>query len=365
MRIFFVAAPMQGHLLPLIPLAVACRDAGHEVILASGGLPGGAAGLRMHDIGAKFSLQRSALRITLRHPRAMIGEMNGRGGTAMVGELFGRAGFDLLDPLLRLAARDRPDLIVYDSLGEAGALLAGRIGVPSVLHESTLWPAGDLFRAVSQSSAMRGHDVPAPHLTLTITPPSLHGPHPGRPMRPVPFGGDGEVPQWLLAPSERPRILVSRSTVRGPNDGDPSAAVVAAAPAVDAEIVLVRPPEAVTRRPLPGNVRVVPRVPLHRVVPYAAGYVHHGGAGSVLNALSAGVPQLVVPGAGDRRHNAGLVARRGAGLAVEAKAITAEDLNELITHPGLRAAAREVSAEIAAMPAPETLVPELEALVRA
>jgi UDP:flavonoid glycosyltransferase YjiC (YdhE family) len=140
--------------------------------------------------------------------------------------------------------------------------------------------------------------------------------------------------------------------------------VVAAAPGVDAEFVLVRPPRSVTRKPLPGNVRVVPRVPLDRVMPYAAGYVHHGGAGSVLNGLSAGVPQLVVPGAGDRRHNAGLVARRGAGLAVEAKAITAGHLTRLIGDPDLRAAARELSAEIAAMPAPETVVPELAALVR-
>jgi UDP:flavonoid glycosyltransferase YjiC (YdhE family) len=99
-------------------------------------------------------------------------------------------------------------------------------------------------------------------------------------------------------------------------------------------------------------------------MPYAAGYVHHGGAGSVLNGLSAGVPQLVVPGAGDRRHNAELLARRGAGLAVEADAITAEHLTRLITDTGLRAAAQEVSAEIAGMPAPPTLVPRLEAQVR-
>lgn len=32
-----VAAPLVGHLVPLLPLAVATRDAGHEVLLASGG----------------------------------------------------------------------------------------------------------------------------------------------------------------------------------------------------------------------------------------------------------------------------------------------------------------------------------------
>ena len=39
MRIIFVASPLQGHLLPLVPLAAACRDAGHDVLLASGGFP--------------------------------------------------------------------------------------------------------------------------------------------------------------------------------------------------------------------------------------------------------------------------------------------------------------------------------------
>jgi UDP:flavonoid glycosyltransferase YjiC (YdhE family) len=83
----------------------------------------------------------------------------------------------------------------------------------------------------------------------------------------------------------------------------------------------------------------------------------------VLGGLAAGVPQLTTPGAGDRRHNAELLAKRGAGLAVEAKAITAADLTRLLTDDTLRTAAQEVAAEIAAMPAPATVVPALEKLV--
>jgi UDP:flavonoid glycosyltransferase YjiC (YdhE family) len=92
--------------------------------------------------------------------------------------------------------------------------------------------------------------------------------------------------------------------------------------------------------------------------------VHHGGAGSVLGALAAGVPQLVCPGPGDRRHNASLVASRGAGLAVAAKAITAATLTRLISDGALAGAALEVRAEIDAMPPPADLVADLEALVR-
>jgi hypothetical protein len=59
-----------------------------------------------------------------------------------------------------------------------------------------------------------------------------------------------------------------------------------------------------------------------------------------------------------------LLTRRGAGLAVAAAEISAEHLTRLLTDPGLRTAAQEVSAEIAGMPAPATVVPDLEALAR-
>lgn len=362
MRIVFVAAPLQGHLLPLIPLAAACRDAGHEVILASGGFPDDVLGLRTADIGGDFSLPRSAIRVALRHPAIARAEMRGTAGHAMVGELFGRANLALVEPLQALVEREQPDLIVFEPLAEAGAIVGGRLSIPTALQENTLWPATELFRAVRGSSALAKQDIPNPELVIAVTPDSLRPEtQPGAiPMRPVPFSGGGEIPDWLLGPGDRPRVLVSRSTLDGPNDGDPGPAVIAAAADVDADFVLVRPS---TTKGLPPNVRAVGRVPLDRALPHAAAFVHHAGAGSVLGGLAAGLPQLTTPGAGDRRHNTELLAHRGAGLAVEAKAITAADLTRLLTDESLRAAAQEVAAEIAAMPAPATVVPALEKLV--
>jgi len=311
MRMLFVAAPLQGHLLPLVPLAAACRDAGHDVVLAGGGFPADVLGLRTADIGAGFSLPRSAIRVALRHPGLARDEMRGIAGQAMVGELFGRANLALIEPLEALAAAERPDLIVFESLAEAGAVVAGRLSIPSALQENTLWPATELFEAVTRSSVMARFDIPNPELTIAVTPPSLRGgPAAGAvPMRPVPFSGGGPIPEWLTAPGDRPRILVSRSTLKGPNDGDPMPAVKAAAASVDAEFVLVRPAKA---DGLPANVRAVDRIPLDRALPHAAAFVHHSGAGSVLGGLAAGVPQLTTPGAGDRRYNAEMLARRGA-----------------------------------------------------
>lgn len=35
MRALFLASPMVGHVLPLVPLAAAFRDAGHDVVFAT------------------------------------------------------------------------------------------------------------------------------------------------------------------------------------------------------------------------------------------------------------------------------------------------------------------------------------------
>ena len=184
-------------------------------------------------------------------------------------------------------------------------------------------------------------------------------------MRFVPATADRPSPEELARPGDRPRVLVSRSTVAAdPRRDRLMPAVAAAAAGTDLEVVLVRPDRWTARRPLPPNVRATGWLPLPTVLPAAAVIVHHGGAGTLMTALASGVPQLVVPGAGDRRVNAELVAARGAGLAVDVPGITAPVLERLVSEPGLARAAHEVAAEIAAMPAPSEVASELAALAR-
>lgn len=369
MKVLVVSAPLVGHLFPLLPLANALHDAGHDVLLAAGGDARDGGGLPLRDIAGRLNLVAVSLRETIRHPLLSHREFSGRGGTQVVGLLFGAVNAVLVDDAVALAGEFRPDLVVHEPLAVAGAVAAARHGVPAVCHENNLWEGPELVAATAAAPAMRralarhGLDaLPAHAAVITTGPPSLVGTHAGRPMRPVPTPGRGEVPDWLATPADRPRIVVSHSTIAGPPVGHPMAPVVAAAPGVDAEIVLVRPPKAVTRRPLPPNVRTVGWVPLARVLPQATAFVHHGGAGGVLGALAAGIPQLVVPGPGDRRFNGELVTRRGAGLAVEARDITCDELARLVTDPGLCVAAGEVRAEMSAMPEPAALVAELEEL---
>jgi UDP:flavonoid glycosyltransferase YjiC (YdhE family) len=367
-RVLLVAAPLVGHVLPLVPLARALEAAGHEVRLASAG-DGAAAGrdhgLPTTDVALGLTVGPVFVRALARHPRLVAREARGGTGTDVVGLLFAAVGERMAAGTVALADDWAPDLVVQEPLAVAGSLAAARRGVPVVLLEGNLFDAGDLLAATSarfDTRRLRRHGVgelPPPAAVLLTAPPSLVGRRRGLPLRFVPVG-DGAAPDDLARRGDRPRIIVSRSTVKDPRPDRLMRQVVAATTGLDVDVVLARPDRAVARRPLPANVRTTGWLPFPSVFPVSAGVVHHGGAGTVMTALAAGTPQLVVPGAGDRRVNAELVAARGAGLAVPGDRITGEALLRLAHDERLREAAAEVAAEIAAMPPPSALVPRLE-----
>lgn len=372
MRVLVVAAPLTGHLLPLAPLVAALRAQGHAVTIASGGALRSVAGLPVHDIGSRLRLAPLGLRVAATHPRLVVPEARGTAGTAAVGPVFGAVNARLVDDVVALAAAVRPELVVHEPLAVSGALAAAVHGVPAVLVESMLWNGPELVgvtsadRSFARAAARHGiSGLPLPAAIITTAPRSVVGPRAGMPMRAVaPADDRADALEWLLSPAGRPRLLVSHSTVGGAGSLAHVRRVLSAAAAVDAEIVLVRAPEKLVAAGLPANVRPVDWVPMGRVLPHATAIVHHGGAGTALTALGAGVPQLVVAGPGDRRFNARLVAARGAGLAMTSGDVGTAALTTVLTAGPLRTAAAEVAAEMAAMPPPEEIVPALAALVR-
>lgn len=64
---------------------------------------------------------------------------------------------------------------------------------------------------------------------------------------------------------------------------------------------------------LPQNVRHFEYVPFSELLPRAAAIVHHGGIGTTAQALRAGIPQLIMPMSHDQPDNAARVRRLGAG----------------------------------------------------
>jgi hypothetical protein len=93
----FVANPMVGHVLPLLPLATAFRD-------ASG-----------RDAAA---------------PRMMRRELACQGGTDGVGQLFAPLNERLAEGTVALADSWGPDLVLHEGLAPVGSLAAVHRGVP-------------------------------------------------------------------------------------------------------------------------------------------------------------------------------------------------------------------------------------------
>jgi MGT family glycosyltransferase len=72
--------------------------------------------------------------------------------------------------------------------------------------------------------------------------------------------------------------------------------------------------------PAPGNVRVVRAAPHRDVLREASAVVTHAGHGTVLKALSAGVPLVCIPMGRDQHANTTRVLRLGAGVRVGKRA---------------------------------------------
>jgi UDP:flavonoid glycosyltransferase YjiC (YdhE family) len=69
-------------------------------------------------------------------------------------------------------------------------------------------------------------------------------------------------------------------------------------------------------RELPPGVRQFDFVPFSRLLPRSAALVHHGGIGTCGQGLAAGIPQLVMPMAFDQRDNAARLKRLGVAEAI-------------------------------------------------
>ena len=95
--------------------------------------------------------------------------------------------------------------------------------------------------------------------------------------------------------------------------------------------------------------------------------ITHGGHGSVLRPIRAGVPVLCLPMGRDQPDNAARVEARGAGLTLSPDASPddiREGLRRLLTENAFRAAALALGREIAAASDQADAVEELEMLAR-
>lgn len=117
---------------------------------------------------------------------------------------------------------------------------------------------------------------------------------------------------------------------------------------------------------LPQGMAAAGYVPFGALLPRAALIIHHGGIGTVAQAIAAGIPQLLAPRAFDQFDNAARVERLGLGRILPDSryraAAAAELIGELLQDEPMRARCREYAGRVDSAAALSTACTRLEAL---
>ncbi|MFC4855886.1 glycosyltransferase [Actinophytocola glycyrrhizae] len=380
MRVLIAGLANYGHIYPLMPVAVACRDAGHDVIFAIGEelLPlVRSAGFTGHRVAA--SLEWGWTEAIRRRP-----ELSSAGELAIAPVAAEILAERVMRDLLPVLARERPDVVLHEPYCPGAALAARLAGVPVVSHIQGRSLPARMHDAISGhlDRLWREHggtaDLPdwRAQTFLDFWPPSLQPDPPvvelvdRHPVRPVAWSGRTDrMPGWVPGDRDKPLVYLVFSTVFDLDDAVLDA-VLRGVAALDADVLAVvgsRHDRVAPR--LPGNVRVERFVAQAQVLPHADLVVCHGGSGVFLGALSAGLPQLVIPSGADQFSNADDLVRVGAGMRMMPGEVTSSGVTEAVAaltgSPAYRQAARAIAREIAAMPAPADLVPVLGELAGA
>ncbi len=373
MRVLVSTTAGSGHFGPIVPFAKACQAAGHEVLVAA---------------PASFSTEVAAAGFEHRPfadaPAELLGQIFAQvpnlsfeeANDVVVADVFGRLDAQAALPgLVEIIDQWRPDLVLREPF-EFGSLVAARsagvrqavvaIGVSATTEyivprvAAPLAELDALAGLADGTAALVMRTVP----TLTCVPAVLDAARPVGSTQTGPvrrFRDDslvshqGRLPQpW--GDQSHPLVYVSFGSVAAGLGGFAGMypEVLSAFAEEPVRILLttghgIDPAELA---PLPANAHIERWWPQADVMPHAAAVVGHGGFGTTMAALAAGVPQIVIPlFALDQRINAEHVAALGAGLNLDGGPAAIAELPEatarLLAAASHREAAHAVADEIA------------------
>ena len=383
MRILCSCNSLLGHVYPMLPLARALRDDGHEVCFATGADVAsllGETGFAWRRTGPEFvDLVAEAL---TRYPDSSFATPADQQRFGFE-RLFSEVRVDLTAADLLVAAREmRPALILHEVADFVAPLVAAQIDVPSVTLGVGLTVADEwlALAAAGVAPAWARADLPPPvdagvyrSLYLNQVPRSfqrvgLDDRGPVRDLRPVVVGEGEDLPPDLAGlGNDRPLVYVTFGTVFG--DVDAVGPVVDGLADADVDVLVTGAPVGFTAPNGAGRARLEVRsfVPQGAVLSQCRVAVTHGGVGSVIGPLRYGVPLLVVPLGADQAENAARVVEVGAGRALDPDGLGPDEVHDaveaLLDDDACASVARAIRDEIATMPEPAALAAELEQLV--
>jgi UDP:flavonoid glycosyltransferase YjiC (YdhE family) len=386
-RILFVAVPGQGHVQPLMGLALAACARGHAVAWATGpdacahvrscGLEAFEAGRALGDCIAQFRRE---------HPE--VGSMPGRMQSlhafpALFGSIVAGA---MQAPLTGIVERWRPDLIVSEPAALAAPLVARRCGVAQLTHEFGLpIPSALLERAAEvMAPAWKAVGATAPHdaglyanAAVDIVPtamraasarasraPRMLAQRPAPVTAPTGWAAPAQLASFLERGAGQPLLYVTFGTL---NAGGPAwDSMLAALRDVPLRCVITPGPLVAMPADPPPRWHVERYVPQEHVLAHCSAVLSHAGAGVVLGAAAHGLPQLCFPQGADQFRNADALQACGAARiiegATEPRALAAA-VEFLLRDRMPQRAAAQLQAEIAQTPTAMRTAEALESLV--
>ena len=378
MRMLFTAGPLVGHVFPMLPLMYAARDAGHEVVMATGAdmVPDlQRRGFATWAVGPGLGEAVAELTSASAVPATSHEEQLGRDAV----HLFARPSVRRALDLIPRAAAWGPDIVISEITELAGREVACATGALYATHgfgthvPGTSDLAAVMFDHVSAElgTPNRRHAFET-GLYIDPCPPGLQSPEFGemevRSIRPGPGGiapGERLPPQFLDLP-ERPLVYVTLGTVY--NDPELARTVLDAIQDLPISIAVTTgpgiDPALLGRRP--ANVAAAPFVAQALLLPLASAVVSHTGSGTMLGALTAGLPQVCLPRGADQFANAERLHAIGAGIRLLPDDVTPDRLraavSSVLDDPAYADAATAMKAEIAAMPSAADVLDDLVGL---
>lgn len=362
----------------MLPLALALRSAGHEVVFSTGetlrdrveqfGFPCYPAGPDIDEMLANAFRIRPALRdLALVEPwRIAAAVFAGR-----------------VEPTL--AELDtvglEPDVVVHDAYELMEPVLGARHGAPWVTHGlGPRWPenlevaAGEHLDHVWHRKGLASPPRAGlgRFLYLEPCPPELRSDDatttdPIGAIRPVALAEHSFFRGPVFKGTKTWRVYATLGTVTNSRpevfrgmldafDRGEYEVLLTVGPSIDVESL----------GSIPANVDLKPYVPQADVLRHCDAVVCHGGSGTVLAAYSQGLPVVLVPQGTDQFRNAPFYAQSGAAIVLQPDQFGADALRDalekVLTTTGYRLAAEQLRTSISKMPPPESYVERLEEL---
>ena len=372
MRVLFASTRGVGHFNPVVPFVDSALRGGHDVLVA--GPPTLAP--TVEPTGYPFWQGEDPPADELDATWARVPQVPpDQANQIVIGEIFARLDVRAMLPAMRAALAEwKPDLVIREQAEFASAIAAEEAGVPHARLGISLTALDRVFLDLAepgieeQRAGIAQRIWESPYLTLF--PAALDDAEAEQPADVRRFRDPAEpvsekpLPDWWEDDSP-PLVYVSFGTVAGgtPMAGALYGGAVAAAADLPARVLITvgRELDVDALGPLPPNVHVERFVPQVDVFGHASLVVTHGGSGTTLGALAAGLPLVVVPLFADQPDNARRVEAVGAGVIAEPPGMR-EAIDAVLAEPKYTRAAQRLAQEIAWLPPTDAAFEEGELL---